>query len=1213
MRKALLFLGIALISLALFEALLLTGPDWAPSTAFTNDTLNCTWTNSTDTTAQNITIYNGSSVYNTTYENASLVNLSATAVVAASETRKGETWICSITLYNDTASTQSNASITITNSIPTAEEPPGGIFNESSADVGFLVQIAEDSNITIDANATDADGDTITYLLTDEFCTRLSSTEGTYACAPTFSDLSNNQPTEVNITFSFDDGQNVGGRKITFNVTPVNDEPTATLADQTTAVNASLNYTFTAADEESHYPLNVSLIAPAEVSDKLSIAALNANGTSVSIFYDGSFPDFSDVGLHTITVNVTDNQSLSGLYNFTLNITAVGRVPYFTNVTDAGPYNITQDEFIQINITANDLDANTTIVFTDDSTSLAIVTVTSETNASDAFGQINFTPTNDDVGIYNVTITITDAESLTNTTILEFNVTNVNDAPVVNELSFSSENTQNNQNSSNLTGYANALFIYDVNATDIDVIHGDTLNYTDNTTLFDIDLTTGRINFTPNNTDVGVYSINITATDTAGVADSRVLTLTVNANSPPFFNATLPQLNCTTKALCAFDLGLYTDDPDAGDNISLFAIAFNGSNISTFAFNETTGLINFTTVKTDIGNYTINITITDGFGATNSSEMNISINNTPETPNITRYNFSNETIVETHTFAFELQAEDDDFLVVGEVVNFTSNFSLPHTISALAAVNTTARALFTFTPADGTAGSYTISINATDAFGLVGQQVFTFDILADVPPPNISQITPWSNTSGLQTTFRNTTDAEFSSGSATVDMQENTTVNFSTVVIDTQPVTYVWTVNGTQVATSENYTRTFDFFSAAEYEIVVNVSNDRLESSRFTWNVNVSNVNRLPELQTNLSDLSVNGTLTDQDYFTIGPSNTNRFFDPDDDLDSNGTIDGNENNSLMFELNDACSVATVAISGADITVTGTAVGSCNVTFNATDTAGETLESNTITIDITEVTEGESETVTTTSSSGGGGSGSSAATFIPITNQRTKPEAFKLIAPKLITVYENDSLTIPIVINNTWRDKLKHVQLDVLTNDSVMTTSFDTNFFEEIPKNETREVLLTVENYRLGENYEIVVRANVSEPVYEDEAIILLNSLEQAHDGDDVDVKVTFANDLLNQHPECQELNEVLSVAKKNLQERNIEMARLLVDNVINGCKYLVSTQQRIEEKPSKIKPVITIESLSLRTLMWSLLAFVLLVSVAFLLYYHYSYKPEEDI
>ncbi len=369
MSRILLPLAIvALLAAALVLALTLTGPSISPGTPFTNNTLNCSWALSPDTIAQNVTVLNGSAVYSTAYENASLGPLSTSLLIPSAATRKGEDWTCRITLSNGTASASSDATVTIRNSPPSTEGNGAGIFNSSGADVGFLVQATEDANFTLDVNATDEDGDSITYLNADAFCARLSSALGTYLCSPTQADLVGNAPTRVNITFTASDGQNVGGRTITFNVTPVNDPPVLALSARTTPVNTSLNMTFAASDEESNFPLRYALLfnaSNAEIQDRLTVTALNAAGTSLSVFYNAQSPDFNDVGVWPVYVNVTDNSttasgandSRSALYSFALNITASGRRPYFTNVTPAGPYAIAQGQAIEINISANDPDA----------------------------------------------------------------------------------------------------------------------------------------------------------------------------------------------------------------------------------------------------------------------------------------------------------------------------------------------------------------------------------------------------------------------------------------------------------------------------------------------------------------------------------------------------------------------------------------------------------------------------------------------------------------------------------------------------------------------------------------------------------------------------------------------------------------------------------------------------------------------------------------
>ncbi|MBR9701075.1 hypothetical protein GOV11_04375, partial [Candidatus Woesearchaeota archaeon] len=488
MRRILSLLFITLLVVSLSISLDFTiSPTITPQLAFTDEDIACDWTVSGDTTAVNVTWYQEGSQYSNTYDNSSPYIDNST--VLSSATTKNEDWTCLVQIFNSTTDISENDAITIQNSAP--ETPT--MYDELSQNIGTYITVTEDQEQILDINSSDNDLDTLTYYLkVAKFCTVTNSGTGATSCTPVHSYIKSGDETEyvteVNITFWVDDDDPIfaksASKTITFNITPVNDKPSATVTDQISAVNSSLNYTFTASDEEEDYPLNFTVSSDAEVQDKISVNKLNADGTSISFYYDASSVDYNDVGIHTITINVTDNRGENQLFNFTLNLTAIGRPPYFVDITPSSPYVAQQGDFIQINISANDPDANATITFIEDTNRFAIFTINSETNVSNATAQINFTPSNDDVGNYNVTLQIQDNEGLTNTTILTFNISNVNDVPIIYEMSYSGANTHSNINITNLTGYANSPFVYDVNGTDIDI--GDVLTFFDNTSLFDI-------------------------------------------------------------------------------------------------------------------------------------------------------------------------------------------------------------------------------------------------------------------------------------------------------------------------------------------------------------------------------------------------------------------------------------------------------------------------------------------------------------------------------------------------------------------------------------------------------------------------------------------------------------------------------------------------------------------------------------------------------
>jgi len=90
-------------------------------------------------------------------------------------------------------------------------------------------------------------------------------------------------------------------------------------------------------------------------------------------------------------------------------------------------------------------------------------------------------------------------------------------------------------------------------------------------------------------------------------------------------------------------------------------------------------------------------------------------------------------------------------------------------------------------------------------------------------------------------------------------------------------------------------------------------------------------------------------------------------------------------------------------------------------------------------------------------------------------------------------------------------------------------------------------------------------------VYKDKAIIYVNAIEKSRGNQSVTAtKITFANDLLNSNPECLELNEYIKEAQKHMAHEDYERASQILDEVIQGCKYLVSQSKTQETFYDKI-------------------------------------------
>jgi PKD repeat protein len=124
------------------------------------------------------------------------------------------------------------------------------------------------------------------------------------------------------------------------------------------------------------------------------------------------------------------------------------------------------------------------------------------------------TPTNDDVGSYEVSLSVTDAGGLSDSRVFTIDVSNVNDKPVITS-------------DSGLSASQGSAFSFTLDYEDIDLGDTHTFGYSQLPIWLQFDDTTGTLSGTPTNDDVGSYEVSLSVTDAGGLSDSRVFTMSV--------------------------------------------------------------------------------------------------------------------------------------------------------------------------------------------------------------------------------------------------------------------------------------------------------------------------------------------------------------------------------------------------------------------------------------------------------------------------------------------------------------------------------------------------------------------------------------------------------------------------------------------------------------------------------------------------------------
>ena len=339
---------------------------------------------------------------------------------------------------------------------------------------------------------------------------------------------------------------------------------------------------------------------------------------NVSLDSDGHSLNFKTLaknwwGKLRVSVSATDTDAYTTRSNnFTVTINPIDDAPVIQPIGDQVAR---QYEPFSVQVKATDvdttLDRNETINFSDDTAIFDI---------DPSGGWMNFTPKQSDVGAYNITITATDRAGVNTTQSFTLTVEDVEDPPVMKSIP-------------DQLATEEEPFTFTAFATDTDLPYGDSLVFSDDTDLFDIDPVTGVISFTPRTKDIGVYKITLRVNDTHGKSDRRTMNLTVRnylgtVDKPPSIPAIPDQ---TAVEAEPFTLTINATDPELEDGDS---ISYSDSS-PLFVIDPMSGVISFTPNSLNVGSHKVTITAEDQDGLTASASFKLIILRKNAPPNIT--------------------------------------------------------------------------------------------------------------------------------------------------------------------------------------------------------------------------------------------------------------------------------------------------------------------------------------------------------------------------------------------------------------------------------------------------------------------------------------------------------------------------------------------------------------------------------------------------
>ena len=822
--------------------------------------------------------------------------------------------------------------ITVTINVTNLDETPSNtppVFSDGTSTTRSVAENTEsDENIGTPVAATDADENTLAYLLggTDAAVFAIDSKTGQLK---TSGELNHETKAAYTVNVIVSDGSGTDTISVTINVTDVNEAPviaadtdiTRSVAENT-AAGENIGSAITATDEDDGDTLTWTLGG----TDAESFDIVRTSGqlqTKATL-------DYEDKDAYSVTVNVSDG-NLTDSIDITINITDIdeNRAPAFSG--DTATRSVAEDtgagQDIGNPITATDADGDDleySLGGTDEA-SFSIVSTSGQLRTKVALDYESKTQ-------YEVTVSVSDG-SLEDTIAVTINVTDVqeNRAPA-----FSSDTATRSVAEDTATGQDIGAAI---TATDAD---GDDLTYSlggTDAASFSIVSTSGQLR-----TKVALdyesktqYEVTVSVSD-GSLEDTIAVTINVTdvqENRAPAFSSNTATRSIAENTGSGQNIGAAITATDAdGDDLEY---SLGGTDASSFSIVSASGQLQ-TKAALDYeskSEYSVTVSVSDG---TLEDTITVTINVTDVAENSAPVFGEGDTA--TRSVAEDTGTGQDIGSAVSatDAENDTLTYTLGGTDAASFAIVSTSGQLRTKDALDyETKDSYEVTVSVSDGKG--GSDSITVTInVTDVQENRDPVFTDGASTT--RSIAENTGSGQNIGSAVSATDADNNSLTYSLGGTDKDSFSIVGTSGQLRTKAALNYE------TKSEYSVTVSVSDGNGGSDSITVTINVTDVNEAP-------------------VFSDGASTTRSIAENTGAGQNIGAAVGAEdpeNNSLTYSLGgtDKDSFAIVTSSGQLQTKAALdyeSKSSYKVTVSVSDGNGGSA-SITVTINVTDVSENQ---------------------------------------------------------------------------------------------------------------------------------------------------------------------------------------------------------------------------------------------------------------
>ncbi|MBK1879382.1 putative Ig domain-containing protein, partial [Pelagicoccus mobilis] len=856
-----------------------------------------------------------------------------------------------ITASDGQVSAQSNVTLeientndgpTVSSSIQNTTTPEDSAFELNVSD-NFSDQ---DLGDTLYYSATLADDSPLPDWLT------FDSETGTFTGTPENGDVG-----QLSIKVVASDGESEVSDEFTLTVNNTNDGPvvTTSIENQQTTEDASFHL-----DVSSNFD-------DEDLGDILTYSATLEDGSPLPdwISFNSETGEFSgtpqndDVGSFELRVTASDGEE-SASQTFELEVENTNDAPVVTvQLPD-----VSTNEDAEFNLDASsafeDIDAGDTLSYSatlEDGTPLpSWLNIDSET------GVLSGTPENDDVGSISVTVTASDGqESVSNTFSIE--VENTNDGPQAVAIE-------------NQTTAEDTVFTLDVSNRFSDEDEGAELSFeatqADGSALpawLEFNSETGTFSGTPENDDVGLLSIEVTAIDESGSSVTETFSIEIeNTNDGPVATTIDNQIASEDSAF-SVDVSDSFSDEDLGDTLSYSANLESGEPLpSWLSFDSENGTFSGTPANADVGEIRVSVTASDGAESATES-FKLTVENTNDTPTL-QAEIADTNASEDSEFSLDISSNFED-VDLGDTLSYSATLENGEALPSWLSIDPDTGEL-SGTPQNGDVGTISITVTASDLEGETATDSFSIQVDNTNDGPTATVIEDQSTDE--DSSFNLDTSEAFS------DIDEGDTLTFSATLENGDPLPD-WLSIDSETGELSGTPRNQD---VGEISITV-TSSDGEESASTNFQIAVENTNDGPTA----SDIS-NQTTDEDSAFSLDVSSNFNDIDLGDTLVYEATLEGGAPLPDWLSFDEDTGVFSGTPENDD-------VGEISVTVTASD--GEEIVDSTFSIHVENTNDGPTATA--------------------ITNQTTDEDAaFNLdVSSNFDDVDASDSLTFSATLEN----------------------------------------------------------------------------------------------------------------------------------------------------------------------------------------------------